>query len=60
MTGHPKLRNDLLRPAMEEIGYRTTIFTQDGIIGSQREYIRWLLKSRAEKNKPEDIHTYLR
>jgi glucose/arabinose dehydrogenase len=27
LAGHPKLRNDLRRPTMEEIGYRTDIFT---------------------------------
>lgn len=43
LAGHPKLRNDLRRPTMEEIGYRTEIFTLDGIAGSQREYIQWLL-----------------
>ena len=37
LAGHPKLRNDLRRPTMEEIGYRTDIFTLDGITGSQRE-----------------------
>ena len=26
LIGHPKLRNDLRRPQMEEIGYRTTTF----------------------------------
>ena len=26
LVGHPKLRNDLRRPQMEEIGYRTTTF----------------------------------
>ena len=26
LAGHPKLRNDLRRPTMEEIGYRTDIF----------------------------------
>lgn len=40
LAGHPKLRNDLRRPTMEEIGYRTDIFTLDGITGSQREYIQ--------------------
>jgi type II secretory pathway predicted ATPase ExeA len=30
LAGHPKLRNDLRRPTMEEIGYRTDIFTLDG------------------------------
>jgi type II secretory pathway predicted ATPase ExeA len=43
LAGHPKLRNDLRRPTMEEIGYRTDIFNLDGIAGSQRDYIHWLL-----------------
>lgn len=34
LAGHPKLRNDLRRPTMEEIGYRTDVFTLDGIAGS--------------------------
>lgn len=57
LAGHPKLRNDLRRPTMEEIGYRTDIFTLDGITGSQREYIQWLLKTSTDKGKPEDILT---
>lgn len=57
LAGHPKLRNDLRRPTMEEIGYRTDSFTLDGIAGSQREYIQWLLKSSMGKGKPEDILT---
>jgi hypothetical protein len=57
LAGHPKLRNDLRRPTMEEIGYRTDIFTLEGIAGSQREYIHWLLKSSTGKGKPEDILT---
>lgn len=57
LAGHPKLRNDLRRPTMQEIGYRTDIFTLDGITGSQREYIQWLLKSSIGKGKPEDILT---
>ncbi len=43
LAGHPKLKNDLRRPTMEEIGYRTAVFSLDGLIGSQREYIEWLL-----------------
>lgn len=43
--------------ALEKIGYRTDIFTLDGITGSQREYIRWLLKTSTGKGKPEDILT---
>lgn len=57
LAGHPKLRNDLRRPTMEEIGYRTNIFTLDGIAGSQREYIHWLLKTCMGKGKPDDILT---
>ena len=45
LAGHPKLRNDLRRPTMEEIGYRTDIFSLDGIAGSQRDYIGWLLRT---------------
>jgi len=58
LAGHPKLRNDLRRPTMEEIGYRTDIFTLDSIAGSQREYIHWLLSaSFATQTKPESILT---
>jgi hypothetical protein len=28
---------------MEEIGFRTDVFNLDGIAGSQREYLHWLL-----------------
>jgi hypothetical protein len=27
LAGHPKLRRDLRSPTMEEIGYRTTVFS---------------------------------
>lgn len=43
LAGHPKLQNNLRRPTMEEIGSRTKVFTLDGIAGSQREYISWLI-----------------
>jgi type II secretory pathway predicted ATPase ExeA len=39
LAGHPKLKNDLRRPSLEEIGYRTDVLTLDGIAGSQREYL---------------------
>ena len=47
LAGHPKLKNDLRRPTMEEIGYRTTIFSLDSIAGEQRQYIEWLLSECA-------------
>ena len=37
LAGWPKLRNDLRRPKLEEIGMRTDTFSLDGITGSQRE-----------------------
>lgn len=43
LIGHPKLRNDLRRPTMEEVGYRSVIFEFDGMAGHQLPYIRWLL-----------------
>jgi len=58
LAGHPKLKNDLRRPTMEEIGYRTAVFTLDGLIGSQREYIEWLLKGcLAEGTAWQDVIT---
>jgi type II secretory pathway predicted ATPase ExeA len=58
LAGHPKLRNDLPRPTMGEIGYRTDIFSLDGIAGSQRDYIHWLLAvSTGNKAESESILT---
>jgi len=45
MVGHPKLRNDLRRPTMEEIGHRTDVLTFDGLGEETRPYLDWLLKS---------------
>lgn len=43
LIGHPKLKNDLRRPSLEEIGARTNVFSLEGIRGHQIEYIKWLL-----------------
>jgi type II secretory pathway predicted ATPase ExeA len=43
LAGHPKLRNALLRPNMEEIGFRFAIFPFEGMVGHQAEFITWLL-----------------
>lgn len=59
LAGHPKLRNDLRRPTMEEIGYRTDVFSLDGITGSQREYIRWLIETCCGNGKNNDISAVL-
>ena len=55
LAGHPKLRQDLRSPKMEEAaqtlrvspGYRTTVFSLEGVTGSQREYIEWTLATCA-------------
>jgi len=45
LAGHPKLKNDLRRPTMEEIGYRTTVFSLDNLISDRKAFIEWLVKS---------------
>ena len=45
LVGHPKLKNDLRRPKMEEIGDRTTVFEFGGLRDQQRDYIDWVLKA---------------
>jgi len=56
LIGHPKLRNDLRRPQMEEIGYRTTTFEFEGVSDYRREFISWLLKSCAQDGvEPGDL-----
>lgn len=47
LAGHPKLRRDLRNPTMEEIGYRTAVFSLEGVTGNQREYIEWMLATCA-------------
>ena len=38
LAGHPKLKNDLRRSALEEIGSRPTVFDLDGIAASKRNW----------------------
>ena len=56
LAGWPRLRNDLRQPTMEEIGYRTTVFSLEGVTGSQREYIEWALGACAgDRTKVDGI-----
>lgn len=56
LAGHPKLKNDLRRPTLEEIGGRTQAFSIEGIRGQKGKYIEWLLTQAAkDKVKPSDI-----
>lgn len=58
LAGHPKLKNDLRRPTMEEIGSRSSILTLEGMVGSQREYITWLIDAcGSEGTKLSDVLT---
>lgn len=58
LAGHPKLKNDLRRPHLEEIGARAEVFTLEGIRSHQRQYIEWLLNECAiEGTQPEDVLT---
>ena len=43
LVGHPKLRNDLRRPTMEEIGHRTDVLTFEGLGNDGRPYLDWLI-----------------
>ena len=45
LAGHPRLRNELRDTMMEEVGYRTAIYSLEGVTGSQREYMTWLIKT---------------
>jgi hypothetical protein len=47
LAGHPRLKNSLERPAMEEIGSRATIFELDGIRQEKPRYIGWLIQQYA-------------
>lgn len=49
LAGHPKLKNDLRRPNLEEIGARAITFTLEGIKGHQLQYVQWLLRQCSEQ-----------
>lgn len=58
LIGHPRLKNDLRRPKMEEIGDRTTVFEFGGLRDRQRDYIDWALRhSLDESAAPDDVIT---
>jgi type II secretory pathway predicted ATPase ExeA len=43
LAGHPKLKNDLSRPSMEEIGARATVFDLEPLGPERLKYINWLI-----------------
>lgn len=59
LAGHPKLRNDLRRPTMEEIGYRTDIFTLDGITGSLPAQLSYATECWRSVCRYDDVYLQL-
>jgi len=57
LTGRILIVLKRLMEGVEEVGYRTDIFTLEGLTGSQREYIQWLLNASTAKLDPEDTLT---
>jgi len=58
LAGHPKLKNDLQRAAMEEIGARATIFELSGFGSDKKQFLHWLLDQvTSPKTKPETLLT---
>ena len=56
LAGHPKLRNDLKSPTMEEVGFRTITMSLDASQGILRDYINWLLDECTNDNvKAKDV-----
>ncbi len=56
LAGHPKLRNDLKSPVMEEVGFRTITMSLEASQGILRDYIMWLLGDCTEDGvKVSDI-----
>jgi len=58
MVGHPKLGNDLNKPAMEEIGARAKLFSLDSWGQQKQRYIEWVLTQCSKpKTSIHDIVT---
>jgi len=58
LAGHPKLRNDLVHPEMEQIGGRVTLFEFNSLGPDRRAYLDWVLAQvTASKTKPDALLT---
>ena len=56
LVGHPRLRNDLRRATMEEIGHRTSKFEFSSIGDERREFMSWILEQCLEEGiSPSDV-----
>jgi type II secretory pathway predicted ATPase ExeA len=54
LAGHPKLRNDLVHPAMEQIGGRVTLFEFSSLGTDRRTYLDWVLAQVVAPKTPAD------
>jgi len=63
LAGHPKLKNDLRSPRMEEIGSRAAIFELEGFGGDKLSYLKWLvgqcLSTKAKGEMADKIEAVL-
>lgn len=58
VVGHPKLGNELRKPAMEEVGARAKVFSLNGLGQQKQQYIVWVLdKCSKSQITPHDIVT---
>ena len=58
LIGHPKLKNDLRRAAMEEVGSRSLILELEGIRGSEKEFlVKMIEQCLKPKVKLKDVIT---
>lgn len=58
LVGHPRLKNDLKRATMEEIGHRTIKFEFNSIGDERVEFLNWLLSQcLMESVKPDSVMT---
>lgn len=58
LAGHPKLKNDLRSPIMEETGARAKVFDLQGIVEHEKRFVVWMLEQCSKpKVKPHDIFT---
>src|SRR5206468_1783145 len=58
LIGHPRLKNDLRRPTMEEIGDRATVLEFGGLREQQRAYLDWALAAAVKDGvTPEAVIT---
>ncbi len=54
LAGHPRLKNRMQKPTMEEIGFSTNVFSLDGAEFDRREYIDWLLTECSDEGVTPD------